>query len=376
MEKKLSIYFVMYMLPKVAIIYLSFHSDRHIDDAVSAWKKLTYPKDRLAFVIVDNPHPEFGNSVRMLEERVKPLSGRELSEVIILPQAENLGFAGGNNVGIQWALDHGFDYVYLHNDDGFMAVNALEPIVDTMEKDKTIGVAQSLMLLHPDTEYVNSAGNAYHYLGFGFCNEYRTKFADLRISSIQDVGYTSGAAVLLRADLLRQFGLWDKDFFLYHEDMEYSLRLRIAGYRAAVVRDSLFFHKYQFGRSIEKFYWMERNRFSVLLMFFKIPTLLLLLPMLIILEGGMWLFALRGGTLGVRFKVYWYWLNPFHWKLWLIKRRYIQSIRKMSDRELLKNAASTIEFQEKMMQNPILTYVGNPLMKLYYHIIVRGLIFW
>ena len=168
MEKKLSIYFVMYMLPKVAIIYLSFHSDRHIDDAVSAWKKLTYPKDRLAFVIVDNPHPEFGNSVRMLEERVKPLSGRELSEVIILPQAENLGFAGGNNVGIQWALDHGFDYVYLHNDDGFMAVNALEPIVDTMEKDKTIGVAQSLMLLHPDTEYVNSAGNAYHYLGFGF----------------------------------------------------------------------------------------------------------------------------------------------------------------------------------------------------------------
>lgn len=361
--------------PKVAIIYLSFHSDFHIEDAISAWKKITYPKDRLAIIIVDNPHPQFGSSERMLEEKVKPLSRNALPEVILLPQKENLGFAGGNNVGMQWALEHGYDYIFLHNDDGFMATSALEPLVDVLENDKTIGLAQSLMLLHPDTDYVNSAGNAYHYLGFGFCNEYRTKFVDLRIQPVQDIAYTSGAAVLLRADLLKQFGLWDHDFFLYHEDLEYALRLRIVGYRAVVVRDSIFFHKYQFGRSIEKFYWMERNRFGVLLMFFKVPTLLILLPMLIILEGGMWLFALRNKTVDTRVKVYSYWLKPKAWKLWLGKRAYIQSIRKISDRELLKNAAATIEFQEKVMNNPILTYIGNPMMKAYYWIVMK-IIFW
>jgi GT2 family glycosyltransferase len=364
------------MMPKVAIIYLSFHSDPHVDDAISAWKKLSYPKEDLAIVIVDNLHPKFGSSFRFIEEKINSVEKGILPNVVILPQKENLGFAGGNNVGIEWALDHGFDYIFLHNDDGFMSVNSLEPLVEAMEKDKTIGIAQSLILLHPDTEYINSAGNAYQYLGFGFCNEYRTKFFDLKLSPVSDVGYTSGAAVLLRSDLLRRYGLWDKDFFLYHEDLEYAMRLKIAGFRAVVVRDSIFFHKYQFGRSIEKFFWMERNRIGVLIMFFHLPTLLLLLPMLIVLEAGLWLFALRSHTFGVRLKVYIYWLNPAHWGLWFRKRRFVQSIRKISDRDLLANSSSTIEFQEQSMQSPLLKYVGNPLMKLYYLVVVKGLIWW
>ncbi len=362
--------------PKIAIIYLSFHSERHLDDAVSVWKRLVYPKDRLTCVIVDNFHPTYGSSVRYLEEQVLPLSQKELPEVVILPQKENLGFAGGNNAGIRWAVDHGFDYVYLHNDDGFMTTNTLQPLVRAMEEDSQIGLAQSLLLLHPDTEYVNAAGNVMHYLGFGFCNEYRTRFADLRIPRVSDIGYASGAAVLLRTDLLKRFGLWDKDFFLYHEDMEYSLRLRIAGYRAVVVRDSIFYHKYQFGRSMEKFYWMERNRFGVLLMFFRIPTLMLLFPMLLLMEAGQWLFALRSGTTRIRLSVYRYWLNPTHWKLWHGKRRTIQAIRKVRDRELLKTASPTIRFQEKIMQNALLSYFGNPIMWLYYWVAVRGLIWW
>ena len=50
--------------PKIAIIYLSFHCEPYIDDVMSALKKLTYPKDKLAFVVVDNPHPEYGSSIR------------------------------------------------------------------------------------------------------------------------------------------------------------------------------------------------------------------------------------------------------------------------------------------------------------------------
>nr|MBP9695281.1 hypothetical protein [Candidatus Magasanikbacteria bacterium] len=129
-------------------------------------------------------------------------------------------------------------------------------------------------------------------------------------------------------------------------------------------------------RSIEKFFWMERNRIGVLIMFFRLPTLLLLLPMLIVLEAGLWLFALRSHTFGVRLKVYIYWLNPMHWGLWLRKRRFVQSIRKISDRNLLANSSSTIEFQEQTMQSPLLKYVGNPLMKLYYLVVVKGLIWW
>ena len=364
------------MLPKIAIMYLSYHSDPHIDDAAAAFRRLTYPHDRIEIVIVDNPHPEYGSSVGYIEEHVMPMSGREIPHVTLLPQKNNLGFAGGNNAGIRWAMEHGFDYVYFHNDDGFMIAGTLDPLVTAMESDKTIGAAQSLMLLYPDTDRVNSTGNVFQYLGFGFCGDYRKKVSDLFLPPIKDISYPSGAALLLRTDLLQKFGLWDEDFFMYHEDLEYGFRLRIAGYRTVLVRDSQFFHKYQFGRSIQKFYWMERNRFGVLLMFFRTPTLLLLLPMLLIMEIGLWLFALRGGWADTRAAVYRYWLQPKHWALWLAKRRRIQSIRTIRDRDLLADASPTILFQEKSMEHPLLTRVANPGMAVYYWVIVRGLIFW
>ena len=364
------------MPPKVAIIYLSYHSDPHLEDAVTAWRSLTYPHAQIEIVIVDNPHPEFGSSVRYIEEHVMPLSGREMPHITLLPQEKNTGFAGGNNVGILWSLAHDFDYIYLHNDDGFMVSGALEPIVGAMEHDATIGAAQSLLLLYPDTDRVNSAGNKFHYLGFGFCDGYRKKVTDLAVPAVSDVSYMSGAALLLRADLLRQYGPLDEDFFMYHEDLEYAFRIRMAGFRTVLVRDSQFYHKYQFGRSVQKFYWMERNRFGVLLMFFRLPTLILLAPMLILLEIGLWFFAFRGGWWRKRLAVYEYWMETDHWKLWLKKRQRIQRTRRISDRMLLSTASPTIQFQEAALENPILTYIGNPLMFVYYWVIVRGLVWW
>jgi len=363
------------MKPKIAIIYLSYHCEPYIDDVVSALKKLTYPRESVEFVVVDNPHPEHGSSVRYLEENVMPLSGEMIPHVTILPQKENLGFAGGNNEGIKWALENGYDYIYLHNNDGFLAANALESLVETMEADKTIGATQSLMLLHPDTEFVNSTGNEFQYLGFGFCGGYRTKFSELNLPVVKDIAYASGAAIMMRADLLRELGLWDHDFFLYHEDLEYSFRLRVAGYSIKLVKDSIFYHKYQFSRSIQKFYWMERNRYGVMLMFFKWPTLLLLLPMELVLECGLWLFAFKGGWWKERVKVYKYWLKLSSWKLWLGKRKNIQKIKKIKDKDLLKNAVAEINFQEKSMENPLLRWVGNPVMKFYF-VIVKFVIFW
>ncbi|MDO8509717.1 MAG: glycosyltransferase family 2 protein, partial [bacterium] len=205
--------------PKVAIVYLSYHSEPYIDDVVASLKNISYPKDRLAFVVVDNPHLIHGLSMPHLQDYVLPLSNNELPEVILLPQKENLGFAGGNNVGIQWALDNGFDYILFHNNDGMFATGAIEPLVEAMENDKTIGIAQSLILLYPETDLINSSGNAYHYLGMAYCANLRVPKDKIKIISGSEIGYAMGAAVMMRADLLRQYGLWDADYFMYHEDL-------------------------------------------------------------------------------------------------------------------------------------------------------------
>ncbi|MBI5729333.1 MAG: glycosyltransferase family 2 protein [Candidatus Magasanikbacteria bacterium] len=365
----------MALAPKVAIVYLSFHSEPYLDDVVSALKKITYAKDLVELVIVDNPHPIFGSSVRFIEETIMPFSGKELPHVTLLPQEKNLGFSGGNNAGMNWAIQHGFDYVYLHNDDGFVAASFLEPLVEAMEADPSIGAAQSLVMLYPETNLINTSGNSFHYLGIGYCNNFRVRKDDVKLTPIAATSYASGAAVLLRTSFLKDYGLWDEDFFLYHEDIEYSLRLKSVGKRIVTVTSSVFYHKYTFGRNAEKLYYIERNRLGVLLMFYKWPTLLLLVPIALFWEFGVVIFALRTGWLRTKLRTYGYWLSFQHWGRWLQKRAHIQKRRTVSDRRLLHDAVSRVTFNEASIDNPMLRYVGNPLMAAYWAI-VQHFIFW
>ncbi len=348
----------------------------YLSDAIEGVKNQTYDKDSTEFLLVYNSHkPENKSACPYIREEVEKHKS-ELSHVTILEQTENLGFSGGNNCGMQWALDNGFDYVFLHNGDGYMGADCLVKTVEALDKDKTIGAVQSLVMLHPETNLINSSGNAYQFLGFGYSNDYRKDINNLNLPEIKEIAYASGAAITMRTSLLKEFGLWDHDFFMYHEDTEYSFRLRMAGYKIVAVKDSVFYHKYQFSKSISKFFWMERNRYAVMLMFMRLPTLLLLMPMEIILEFGLWIFAFKGGWAGERWKVYKYWLKTENWKLWWGKRKKIQKMRKITDRKMLKSFAAGIYFQEKTMQNPILKYIGNPILTLYYWVVVRLLIWW
>jgi GT2 family glycosyltransferase len=361
--------------PKIGLIYLSYHSDPHLEDFLVSLQKMTYPKDRVEVIIVDNPHDEYGSSVRTLTDVILPESEKTIPRVTLLPQEKNLGFAGGNNVGARYALEQRCDYLLFHNDDGFFAPTGIEQLVAVIESDRTIGIAQALMLLYPDTEYINSRGNGYHYLGFGFTNGYREKWADLVVPEVSDIAYASGAAFIISAKAVEKSGLWDHDFFMYHEDLEWSFRVRFLGYRVVLAREAVFYHKYQFSRSIQKFFFQLRNRYAILLMYYKIPTLIFLLPILLPLEVGLWLFAVKNKWLDKQHAVYAYWFKTSSWQLWLAKRKRIQATRQISDRDMLRFSLPTIEFQEEMMKNPLLVYVGNPLMRFYY-ILMRLLVWW
>lgn len=363
------------MIPKVAIIYLSYHPEPYIEKVTTALGKMTYPKDKVELVVVDNPHPEFGSAKEFLAEKVMPLSGNVLPRVTLIANEKNLGFAGGNNIGIKWAIENSFDYVFLLNNDAFPAPGFLEPLVEAMAADKKIGAAQSLLMLAANPTLVNSAGNVMHYLGFGYCWGYKKTPAELNLPPVKEIGYASGACLLMRADLLKQYGGLDEDFFLYHEDLEYSYRLKSLGYKIVLARDSMVYHQYEFSRSVSKYFWMERNRYAVILMFYKLPTLILLLPTKLIVEIGLILMSIKGGWFTERLAVYRYWANLANWPLWLKKRRIIQSRRTVSDKTLLKEVVSEILFQDDSIKNPLLVYVGNPLMSLYWTI-VKKLISW
>lgn len=353
--------------PRVAVVYLSFHCEPYLPDLIPALENVTFPKDQWAFVVVDNPHPTHGHSLDALERDVASRAGTSLPQVVLLPQETNTGFSGGNNAGIRWALEHGFDYVYLLNNDALPEPGFLEPIVAAMEQHAHIGCAQSLITLSPRTDLLNTSGNAFHFLGFGYSNDYlAARTAVAKPGDLPSVNYASGAGVLLRASLLRAHGLWDEDFWLYHEDLEYSLRLKMYGYSVVCVHDSVIGHKYEFSRSITKFMYMERNRYAVLLMFYKIPTLLLLLPALLAVEFAELFFAWRGGWFSQKMLAYQAWMSPAFWKIWLAKRAKLQRERLINDKTLLsQSTVGEILFQESSASSPIVKYIANPLLSLF-----------
>jgi len=355
--------------PKVAIIYLSYHSEPYLEDVVESLKKISYPKNQVEFVIVDNPHPEFGLSNKYIEQYILPLSEKELPHITYLPQLENKGFCGGMNVGLEWVITRDFKYAYLHNQDGYMEHNALQKIVAACEENLEIGAAQSLMLLKKNPSLINSSGNIFHYLGFGYVGDYKKNRNYISLKKIDDIGYASGGAILLRTDLLKKYGLKDEDYTSYHEDIEYSMRLRSVGYRVVAISDSIFYHDYEFGRNKDKFYFMERNRFGLLLTYYKFFTLLLFFPIGIVIEFGILFFALTQGWLKQKIKADVYWFRASSIKKWWKKRSNIQKNRKKADGFFLQFASAKIFFPEAGMNNPLLKYIANPLMIIYFFLI-------
>lgn len=362
---------------KVGIVYLIYSDEPHkyLADAIEGVVVQNYPKNLMELIVIYNglraDEPSMEEYTRIELEKNKD----RLPHTTFLPQKTNLGFSGGNNVATKVAIEMGVDYIFLHNADAYMGPDCLRIMAEGLDKDKTIGTAQPLILLHPETNLINTAGNAFHYLGFGYGNEYRKDKNNVTLPDVKDVGYVSGAGTMMRADLLKQYGLWDEDFFMYHEDTDYSLRLRYMGYRTVIMSRAEFFHKYQFKKSTGKYFWMERNRYAILLIYFRIPTLILLFPAFVISELGLNLLSWRGGWWPERKKAYQYWMKKESWKLWLKKRAFIQKNRKIRDRDMFKYSVGGIYFQEEGMHGRIHT-IANCGMEIYYYLIVRTLIWW
>lgn len=359
------------MKPRVAIIYLCYGNLRHLPEVVSSFAALTYPKDRMEIVMVPNNSPD--GIAEVIRRDVLPRAGADLPCVHLIDDGVNRGFAGGNNHGIRLALEQGFDYVFLNNGDLKLHPEAISELVDHMENDVGIGSAQSLVLYWNDHGTVNVSGGEFHLAGYGFARDNLTPIASMKATDGGEVTYASGAAVLYRAQALANVGLLEEGFFMYHEDLELGLRLRVAGYTNIVCTDSWAYHDYSFSRNPKKFAWMELYRWVVVLAYYRTATLILVAPILLAIELGTWMMALKGGWARAKAWAYGQWLLPRTWKLLWMMRRRTARLRTISDRELLRHVTGTIEAQET--SSPFMNRLVNPVIRTLLRVI-RLIVIW
>lgn len=372
-------------LPKVGIIYLTYNgkdSYRDITRCLTTLEKVDYPMEQIELICVENPSPH-GASWPFIENEWGPKSGPNFPAITIVKNEKDLGYSGANNVGLQQAIEKNCQYIFLLNQDTDVDPGFLKAAAERAERDQKVMFVQSLLLLGQDKNGVNSIGNRYHFLGFGYAGGFGwTKeqamqfFAEEQKTNPDlEVPYLSGAAVLVRVSYAQQIGLFDTPFYMYHEDVDATFNARIHGYKTVVEPTSVVYHYYEFSRSIKKFYWMERNRFMTLLTYYKLPTLLLIALPFFCVEVASLLLAFKSGWWKEKLRSWAFFLKPSTWQWVLDRRTKAQRERIISDREFLKVAVSEILFQEAAqtdatksgilndVRGSIVSRIGNPILR-------------
>ena len=357
------------MSKKVGIILVNYkdYVNRFLEECRDTLRTQTYSKDLTNIYIVDNASS--AESVTYIE--------KNYPEAIILKR-EDGNYSAANNAGIKQAIKDGCDYLVIANMDTSFDKDWLLEMIKTLESDDKIGLVQSKILLYPKDEEekkhpkINSLGNIMHYLGFGFTSAYN-EVDEGNERDIEIKGYASGCSFIIKKELIDKIGAYDEEYYMYHDDVEVSWKVKLAGYKIFLAAKSVVYHKYEFSRSVRMLYYMERNRYLAMFHFYKPLTLVLLMPAIVAMDLGMWLFSLLNGWTKTKFEILKYFLSLKNWQKILKKRKEISKLRIKSDKDIIDSFEGRVLFQE--VANPVLNYIANPIFNLYWKV-VKNIIIW
>ena len=208
--------------PSVYIILLTYQMRDVAERCLFSLKKLTYPNLRI--IVVDN------NSNDGTEQAIK----NQFPEVVTLQTGQNLGYTGGNNYGIRFAMDNGADYALILNPDTILAnPHFIEEMVDYAEMNRKVGIVGPRVFLRDRRAIQNTVlfapglwTNIKNWIAYRANPESFNLSKDVPV----EAEVLNGVCLLLRTECLKQIGLFDENIFMYIEDAEMDHRARIHGW--------------------------------------------------------------------------------------------------------------------------------------------------
>lgn len=212
---------------------------------------VAYP--RFEAVVVDNGSAD--GSQKMIRE--------EFPNVTLLETGHNVGFAAGNNLGIQHALKNGAEYIMLLNNDTVVARDCLEKLIEASRSHENYSIFGPKILFYDRPELIWSAGSKIDWrrgncMQIGYGEDDNGQY-----DTPNEVNAFSGCAIMFRREVAERIGLLDPRFFLYYEETDWCARAKEAGFRMLYVPEAKVYHKVSatMGRnSAEMIYYFVRNR--------------------------------------------------------------------------------------------------------------------
>ncbi|MCD6101420.1 MAG: glycosyltransferase family 2 protein [Candidatus Marinimicrobia bacterium] len=286
------------MMPRVSIIILNWNGWRDTIECLESLYRITYPNYDV--IVVDNGSKD--DSVEKIKEYAegksevnskffeynpsnKPIKVFEISEdearqgkfnrplyekfgvdrrMILIKNKDNYGFAGGNNIGIKFALSVlNPKYILLLNNDTVVDNKVLNELVKVAESDEKVGVVGSTLLYYEDINKIQSAGELIIKPWLNIIQRLKNQnIKNIYTTNPLPVDYVSGAALMLKSKILHEVGLFDPSFYLYWEETELQARITRKGFRIMCVPTSFVWHKlFKSSRSsAHRTYFFSRNK--------------------------------------------------------------------------------------------------------------------
>lgn len=245
--------------PTVAVVILSCNQLAFTLDCIHSVEESNGAPYTMLSILVDNGSDDgTPNIVRTRYPRVR-----------VIENGTNLGYAGGNNVGIRQALACGASHIMVLNNDAALTSGCLVPLVTTLDASPEVGIVTPLIIEPTSEPWIGSLGTRIdprtaavtHLRG-----SEAARLADLGIPV--DVDSAHGAAMMTRRDVLERVGLFDEAYYLYFEETDWCLRARELGYRIQAIPASSVRHRRSAtaGRNSNLIdYYMTRNHIRLVL---------------------------------------------------------------------------------------------------------------
>jgi len=165
----------------------------------------------------------------------------------LIQTGENLGFAGGNNVGIRYALtDPTCEYLWILNNDTTVAQNALETLYTCAQQRPHIALFGSTIVDFYHPTIVQCAGGCRYFPWLtvfkNVCGGKSLHFVNQQSENIK-LDYIYGASMFMRVAAVQQIGLLNEEYFLFYEELDYTRRLEQQGQHIGWCKSSLVYHK-------------------------------------------------------------------------------------------------------------------------------------
>jgi GT2 family glycosyltransferase len=200
----------------------------------------------------------------------------------------NIGFAGGANLGAAAATT---ELIVFLNPDAVVQRGWASAIRAPLRSGEW--GAWMALIAEDDGTIINTSGGVLYFTGIGWAGQAGQPIRDAPRSPMP-VGFLSGACLSIPAATWRALGGFSEHYFMYCEDVDLSLRLRLLGKRIGVMPDAVAIHAYDFDKGAAKWRLLERNRWATIVRTYPTPLLVLLVPALFVTELAVWGAAMRG----------------------------------------------------------------------------------